>query len=142
MSTSPASLSVAVIGAGMAGTTHANAWRQVGTVFELGLPKVRLAAIADAYERCLRTWATRLPECRETSRSWLRPPARTATRRGSVEGVKVSLMLTPQIWSGAGAVMPRVGRERVGPKSSRSSMSRPTTRDRRRTPSRISTGSG
>lgn len=50
MSTSPASLSVAVIGAGMAGTTHANAWRQVGTVFELGLPKVRLAAIADAYE--------------------------------------------------------------------------------------------
>ncbi|ETJ07516.1 MAG: hypothetical protein Q605_AUC00025G0002, partial [Actinomyces urogenitalis DORA_12] len=25
-------LSVAVIGAGMAGTTHANAWRQVGTV--------------------------------------------------------------------------------------------------------------
>ena len=43
-------LSVAVIGAGMAGTTHANAWRQVGTVFDLGLPKVRLAAIADAYE--------------------------------------------------------------------------------------------
>lgn len=42
-------LSVAVIGAGMAGTTHANAWRQVGTVFDLGLPKVRLAAIADAY---------------------------------------------------------------------------------------------
>ena len=26
-------LSVAVIGAGMAGRTHANAWRQVGTVF-------------------------------------------------------------------------------------------------------------
>ena len=47
-STTP--LSVAVIGAGMAGTTHANAWRQVGTVFDLGLPKVRLAAIADAYE--------------------------------------------------------------------------------------------
>lgn len=44
------SLSVAVIGAGMAGTTHANAWRQVGTVYDLGLPKVRLAAIADAYE--------------------------------------------------------------------------------------------
>ncbi|WP_316667193.1 Gfo/Idh/MocA family oxidoreductase [uncultured Propionibacterium sp.] len=44
------SLSVAVIGAGMAGTTHANAWRQVGTVYDLGLPKVRLAVIADAYE--------------------------------------------------------------------------------------------
>ena len=26
-------LAVAVIGAGMAGRTHANAWRQVGTVF-------------------------------------------------------------------------------------------------------------
>ena len=42
-------LSVAVIGAGMAGTTHANAWRQVGTVFELGLPPVRLHTIADAH---------------------------------------------------------------------------------------------
>ncbi|VEG74479.1 Gfo/Idh/MocA family protein [Actinomyces slackii] len=51
MSTSTATpLSVAVIGAGMAGTTHANAWRQVGTVYDLGLPPVRLAAIADAYE--------------------------------------------------------------------------------------------
>ncbi|MCL3777596.1 MULTISPECIES: Gfo/Idh/MocA family oxidoreductase [unclassified Actinomyces] len=50
MSTTPAPLAVAVIGAGMAGTTHANAWRQVGTVFDLGLPKVRLAAITDAYE--------------------------------------------------------------------------------------------
>ena len=47
MSTTP--LSVAVIGAGMAGTTHANAWRQVGTVFDLGLPRVRLHTIADAY---------------------------------------------------------------------------------------------
>ena len=42
-------LSVAVIGAGMAGTTHANAWRQVGTVFDLGLPPVRLRTIADAH---------------------------------------------------------------------------------------------
>ncbi|WOQ18993.1 Gfo/Idh/MocA family oxidoreductase [Raineyella sp. W15-4] len=33
----------------MAGTTHANAWRQVGTVFDLGLPKIRLSTIADAY---------------------------------------------------------------------------------------------
>ncbi|UQN31542.1 Gfo/Idh/MocA family protein [Brachybacterium kimchii] len=47
MSTSP--LSVAVIGAGMAGRTHANAWRQAGTVFGLGLPPVRLATIADAH---------------------------------------------------------------------------------------------
>ena len=47
MSTTP--LSVAVIGAGMAGTTHANAWRQVGTVFDLGLPPVRLHTIADAH---------------------------------------------------------------------------------------------
>ena len=47
MSTTP--LSVAVIGAGMAGTTHANAWRQVGTVFDLGLPQVRLRTIADAH---------------------------------------------------------------------------------------------
>ena len=46
-STTP--LSVAVIGAGMAGTTHANAWRQVGTVFDLGLPQVRLRTIADAH---------------------------------------------------------------------------------------------
>ena len=59
MSTSPASLSVAVIGAGMAGTTHANAWRQVGTVYDLGLPKVRLAAIADAYEPFARDAAER-----------------------------------------------------------------------------------
>ncbi|MFC0672534.1 Gfo/Idh/MocA family protein [Brachybacterium hainanense] len=45
----PRPLSVAVIGAGMAGRTHANAWRQAGTVYELGLPPVRLATIADAH---------------------------------------------------------------------------------------------
>ena len=45
----PDVLSVAVIGAGMAGTTHANAWRQAGTVFDLGLPRVRLRTIADAH---------------------------------------------------------------------------------------------
>ena len=44
-------LSVAVIGAGMAGRTHANAWRQVGTVFgSEGIPPIRLAAICDSYE--------------------------------------------------------------------------------------------
>src|SRR5690606_34390736 len=47
MTTAP--LSVAVIGAGMAGKTHANAWRQAGTVYDLGLPPVRLATIADAH---------------------------------------------------------------------------------------------
>ncbi len=41
-------LSVAVIGAGMAGRSHAAGYRQVNTVFGEGLPPVRLAAIADA----------------------------------------------------------------------------------------------
>lgn len=41
-------ISVAVIGAGMAGRTHANAWRQARTVYGL-LPEVRLAAIADMH---------------------------------------------------------------------------------------------
>ncbi|MCU1669896.1 MAG: oxidoreductase domain protein [Blastococcus sp.] len=40
-------LSVAVIGAGMAGRSHAAGYRQVNTVFGAGLPPVRLAAIAD-----------------------------------------------------------------------------------------------
>lgn len=50
---------VAVIGAGMAGTTHANAWRQVGTVYDLGLPKIHLSTIADAYEPFARDAAQR-----------------------------------------------------------------------------------
>src|SRR5690242_15231989 len=41
-------LSVAVIGAGMAGRSHAAAYRQANTVFGPGLPPLRLAAIADA----------------------------------------------------------------------------------------------
>lgn len=42
-------LSVAVIGAGMAGRSHANGWRLATTMFDIeGLPPVRLAAIADA----------------------------------------------------------------------------------------------
>jgi predicted dehydrogenase len=44
------SLGVAVVGAGMVGRAHANAYRQAGTVFEPGLPEIRLAAIADAHE--------------------------------------------------------------------------------------------
>jgi len=62
-------LSVAVIGAGMAGRSHAAAYRMVNTVFGAGLPPIRLAAIADAnsvlaedaarrygYEKALPTW--------------------------------------------------------------------------------------
>jgi predicted dehydrogenase len=44
------SLGVAVIGAGMVGRAHANAYRQAATVYAPGLPEIRLAAIADAYE--------------------------------------------------------------------------------------------
>jgi predicted dehydrogenase len=44
----PEQLSVAVIGAGMAGRSHAAAYRGVNTVFGAGLPPIRLAAIADA----------------------------------------------------------------------------------------------
>ena len=62
-------LSVAVIGAGMAGRSHAAGYRQVNTVFGPGLPPVRLAAIADAntelaedaarrygYEKAVSSW--------------------------------------------------------------------------------------
>src|SRR4051794_20879967 len=62
-------LSVAVIGAGMAGRSHAAAYRMAGTVFGAGLPPIRLAAIADAntplaedaarrygYEKALQSW--------------------------------------------------------------------------------------
>jgi predicted dehydrogenase len=62
-------LSVAVIGAGMAGRSHAAAYRMANTVFGTGLPAVRLAAIADAntalaedaarrygYEKALSSW--------------------------------------------------------------------------------------
>jgi predicted dehydrogenase len=45
-----AGLGVAVVGAGMVGRAHANAYRQASTVYGPGLPEVRLVAIADAYE--------------------------------------------------------------------------------------------
>ncbi|MFJ8137799.1 Gfo/Idh/MocA family protein [Streptomyces sp. NPDC096013] len=48
MTSSAKPLSVAVIGAGMAGRSHAAGYRNVNTVFGAGLPPVRLAAIADA----------------------------------------------------------------------------------------------
>jgi hypothetical protein len=44
-------VSVAVIGAGMAGRSHAAGYRNVNTVFRAGLPPVRLAAIADVAAR-------------------------------------------------------------------------------------------
>ena len=40
-------LSVAVIGAGMAGRSHANGYREANTIHGAGLPDIRLAAIAD-----------------------------------------------------------------------------------------------
>ena len=40
-------ISVAVIGAGMAGRSHAHAYRNAQTVFGADAPPVRLAAIAD-----------------------------------------------------------------------------------------------
>ncbi|MEV2229282.1 Gfo/Idh/MocA family oxidoreductase [Streptomyces phaeochromogenes] len=69
MTTSAKPISVAVIGAGMAGRSHAAGYRNVNTVFGAGLPPVRLAAIADAnaelgedaarrygYEKALPSW--------------------------------------------------------------------------------------
>ncbi len=47
---SMSSIGVAVIGAGMAGRAHASGYRSAPTVFDPGLPEVRLVAIADAHE--------------------------------------------------------------------------------------------
>jgi predicted dehydrogenase len=44
------SIGVAVIGAGMVGRAHANAYRNASTVFELRRPAPRLVAIADTHE--------------------------------------------------------------------------------------------
>jgi predicted dehydrogenase len=44
------SLGVAVIGAGMVGRAHANAYRNATTIYELGRPAPRLVAIADSHE--------------------------------------------------------------------------------------------
>ena len=65
----PEQISVAVIGAGMAGRSHAAAYRMAGSVSGPGLPSIRLAAIADAntalaedgarrygYEKALPSW--------------------------------------------------------------------------------------
>ena len=47
---SSSSLGVAVIGAGMAGRSHAQAYRSAPTVFGEGLPPIRLVAVADINE--------------------------------------------------------------------------------------------
>ena len=47
---SDSSIGVAVIGAGMAGRAHINGYRAASTVFDSGLPEIRLVAIADAHE--------------------------------------------------------------------------------------------
>lgn len=44
------SIGVAVIGAGMVGRAHANAYRNASTVFDLDRPATRLVAIADVHE--------------------------------------------------------------------------------------------
>ena len=67
--TSQQQISVAVIGAGMAGRSHAAGYRQATTVFDRGVPRVRLAAVADAnitlaadaadrygFEKAVSTW--------------------------------------------------------------------------------------
>jgi predicted dehydrogenase len=46
----PSSIGVAVIGAGMVGRAHANAYRNAATVFGLDLPAPRLVAVADLHE--------------------------------------------------------------------------------------------
>jgi len=53
-------LNVAVVGAGMAGRSHANGYRQASTVFGPDLPEVRLVAVADA----------NLPLAQETARRY------------------------------------------------------------------------
>jgi predicted dehydrogenase len=44
------SIGVAVIGAGMVGRAHANAYRNAATLYDLGRPVPRLVAIADTHE--------------------------------------------------------------------------------------------
>ena len=47
MTVADSSIGVAVIGAGMAGRAHASGYRSATTVYDEGLPEVRLVAIAD-----------------------------------------------------------------------------------------------
>src|SRR5688500_8633041 len=47
MQVTDSSIGVAVIGAGMAGRAHAAGYRAAATLYDAGLPEVRLVAIAD-----------------------------------------------------------------------------------------------
>jgi predicted dehydrogenase len=61
-------IGVAVIGAGMAGRSHAAAYRSATTTYDAGLPDVRLVAIADLNERFAEQTARRFGYSRaETS---------------------------------------------------------------------------
>lgn len=53
------SIGVAVIGAGMAGRAHAHGYRSAGTVFDPGLPPVRLVSVADVNEELAQDTARR-----------------------------------------------------------------------------------
>ncbi|MEW1718284.1 Gfo/Idh/MocA family oxidoreductase [Streptomyces sp. NPDC093109] len=53
------SIGVAVIGAGMAGRAHLNGYRTASTLYDAGLPEIRLVAVADAYEPFARDAARR-----------------------------------------------------------------------------------
>ena len=63
------SLGVAVIGAGMVGRAHAAGYRSAATVYDAGLPEIRLSAIADLNEQFAQDTARRFGYERATS-SW------------------------------------------------------------------------
>jgi len=60
MSSTPSSIGVAVIGAGMAGRAHVAGYRAASSLYGGGLPEVRLVAVADAHapfaESAARRW--------------------------------------------------------------------------------------
>jgi predicted dehydrogenase len=63
------SLGVAVIGAGMVGRAHAAGYRSAATVYDAGLPEIRLTAIADLNEQFAQDTARRFGYERVAS-SW------------------------------------------------------------------------
>src|SRR5690349_24864094 len=88
------SLGVAVIGAGMVGRAHANAYRQAGTVYGPGLPDIRLVAIADTHE----------PFAAETARRFGYQRAETSWQAVAAAGDIAVVSV-----AGANAPPPRVG---------------------------------
>lgn len=52
-------IGVAVIGAGMAGRAHLNGYRAASTLYDAGLPEIRLVAVADVHEPFAREAARR-----------------------------------------------------------------------------------